>query len=77
MIRIERLKLRLPFHMAPHARDIAQRLGESLAATPVDRAGRIERCNIPAISVDPQLGPTTVADIASQAILRHLKRYRP
>jgi len=76
MIRIERLRLRLPSHMRPHAEAIARRVGETLAAAPVDRVGRMERCTVPAIPADPNLGPTAVADMASQGILKQLGRRR-
>ena len=76
MIHIERLRLRLPSHMRPHAEAIARRIGETLAAAPVDKVGRMERCTVPAISADPNLGPAAVAEIASQGILRQLGRRR-
>lgn len=76
MIRIDRLRLRLPAAMKPHAEAIARQIGETLAAAPIDRVGRVERCAVPPIAADPNVGSRAVADIASRGILKQLARHR-
>ena len=74
MIRIDRLRLRLPRHMQPNAELIARHIAETLAATPINRAARMAHCAVPVVRADPNLGPTAVAELVAQRIQRQLRR---
>ena len=73
MIRIERLRLRLPASMRPHAALIARQVADSLVTATIDRTVHMDSCVVPAIPADPALGPRAIADAASRGIIRHLK----
>ena len=73
MIRIERLRLRLPARQQAQAQTIARRIADTLAAAGPQTAQRIASLQVPTIRVDAAAQPAQIADQAAQSILQQLR----
>ncbi len=74
MIRVDKLSLKLPAQLAPHAHTIVDRIGEALANADVSDNRPIEMVAVPEISVDPLHGPVHAADAIATAVCQAVNR---
>lgn len=75
MMRIERLNIRLPHKMQPHAADIARRVASSIADARIQRSGRIETIAVPTIRLPSTATPNDLVLAVSQQILQQIEEY--
>ena len=77
MMRIDRMSLRLPHEMQPHASDIAQRVARTLAQARIDHSGTVDRIAVPTIRLDHGATPDDVVRAVSRQVIQQIQENRP
>lgn len=75
-LRIDRMTLRLPAHLAPHAEGIARAVADGLVAIDVGRPARLARIDVGPVAVRRDAAPADVAAAVARAITRRVAEAR-